>query len=126
MEKLDMKCVGCDAAIPWDGRSLFAYTCPCGATVFYDSDMSQIAMPASVVLAMAGNRPLPHLEFLIGESRHTSEIKDRVRERFIEKGAIWMKDCERCLNDGTYQKKLDRDKKMAISEAERICRYGSV
>lgn len=123
---MSYKCVGCDGVIPWDGKGAFAYTCPCGASLFYDEETLAPVMPASLIFAIdrlrrMGIRPEgPHIDYYLGDSNLTSEIKEAVTEQLLEMGFIWMKDCKQCQEDGTYAKKLDREKRLLIEEAERI------
>lgn len=117
---MSFKCVGCDTNIGWDGEGVFCYTCPCGAHIFYDNENGSLAPPASLVFALKLGRPLPHLDYLVGESDHTSAIKERLISELREKGAIWMSECEQCQKDGTLQRKLEREKALAVFEAEMI------
>lgn len=112
------KCAGCDSHIPWDGKGNFCYTCPCGAHIFYNGETGQLALPASLVIALHQKRNIPHLDYLVGESGYTSPFKEELILELVEKGAVWMKDCPQCLQDGTYQRKLDRDKHLALEEAK--------
>jgi len=110
----EIKCVGCDTQIPWDGTGILSYTCPCGATIFYD-ETGRWFLPARLIMALAEGRELPHLDYLVGESDHTSFIKEKLIEELREKGAIWVKECEQCR-----QRKLEWEKKIAVFEAEMI------
>lgn len=122
------KCVGCDTIIPWDGKGTFAYTCRCGATLFYETETLKLVMPASLVFAIYWQQQLgikpetPHIDYYLGDSNHTSEIKDAVVRQLLEMGFIWMKDCEQCQRDGTLARKLEREKHLAVTEAERLLR----
>ena len=116
------KCIGCDAQIPWDGTGLFCYTCPCGATVFYNEEIGKITVPASAAIALGRGRSLPHLGYLVGESGYTSPIKEKLIAELREKGFIWMEECEQCQRDGTLKRKQEREKHLALMEAERIIR----
>jgi DNA-directed RNA polymerase subunit RPC12/RpoP len=114
------RCVGCGARIGWNGKGTLCYTCPCGAHIFYDEESGRWAPPASLVIAIHEKREPPHLDYLVGRSNFTSELKEKVIEELKSHGAIWMKDCKQCLADGTYQRMLDREKALALREAERI------
>lgn len=116
------KCIGCDSTIGWDGMGSFCYTCPCGATIFCNEDTGQVTMPASVLIGISMGKTTPHLGDLIGESNHTSEIKDRLLSELREKGFIWMEECEQCQKDGTLERKHEREKHLALMEAERVIR----
>ena len=122
---MSYKCVGCDGLIPWDGESAFAYTCPCGASMFYDTESLTLAMPASLVWAIsrckAGVRPeVPHIGYYIGSSSDPCKIKEIALEQLLALGLIWRKDCEQCREDGTYDRQLERESEQALSEAEYI------
>ncbi|GAI26624.1 unnamed protein product [marine sediment metagenome] len=119
------KCIGCDSCIPWDGKGTFCYTCACGAHIFYNEETGQLAPPASLVIALHRKTNIPHLDYLVGEYDYTSPIKEKMIQELVEKGAIWMRDCEQCLRDGTYQRKLDREKYLAVEKAKEIMRSGS-
>jgi hypothetical protein len=117
---MSIKCIGCDSPVPWDGKGLFCYTCPCGAHIFYDDETGRPVIPVSLAFALHyKKKDVPHLDYLIGESDYTSPVKEEITRFLIERGAIWMKDCEQCRQDGTYQQKLERDKYIAMLEAER-------
>ncbi len=90
-----MKCLGCGSEIGWDGKGIFAYTCPCGATVFYDEGKS-ISPPASLIMAFAGKRELPHIDYYLGKSDHVSPEKEELYNLLRGKGAIWSWACEEC------------------------------
>ena len=114
------KCVGCDSKIPWDGKGSFCYTCPCGAHIFYDEETEKLAPPASMVIAIHEKKNLPHLDYLVGESQYTSPLKERLIKELISLGAIWMKDCKQCQNDGTLKRHLEREAYLAVKEAQAI------
>jgi len=122
------KCVGCDGAIPWDGIGLLCYTCWCGATLFYETETLKLVMPASLISAIYYSQQLgvkpesPHIDYYLGDSSHTSEIKEAVAKQLLDMGLIWMKDCEQCQKDGTLEKKQKREKHLAVVEAEQILR----
>ncbi len=125
---MSYKCVGCSGTIPWDGKGTFCYTCPCGATLFYEAETLRPVMPASLVRAIyelqeLGVKPKgPHIDYYLGDSNHTSDSKDIFTRILLEMGFIWMKDCEQCQKDGTLDRKLEREKRLAVAEAERILR----
>ena len=120
------KCAGCDRTIPWDGKGTFCYTCQCGATLFYETETLSPLMPASLVSAIyylhnQGIKPeTPHIDYYLGDSNHTNEIKDKFIKILLKMGFIWMKDCEQCQKDGTLARKQGREKRLAVAEAERI------
>ncbi len=114
------KCIGCDNQIPWDGTGLFSYTCRCGASIFYNEEDAQLALPASVAIGISKGRSLPHLGDLVGESDYTSPLKESYIALLREKGFIWMEECEQCQKDGTLKREQDRENYWALREAERI------
>lgn len=117
---MSFRCVGCNTSIGWNGQGILCYTCPCGSHTFYNDETMKLVLPGSLVLAIYKERGLPHLDYLIGESDFTSPLKERLVEELKTEGAIWMKDCKQCLEDGTYQRRLDIEKALAILEAETI------
>lgn len=116
------KCLGCDKAIPWDGKCLLSYTCSCGATIFYNEDTQALAPPFSLIRSLQAGTALPHLNDLVGESSHTSPPKEQIISELRSKGFIWMEECEQCKNDGTLKRKQDREAHLATLEAESIIR----
>lgn len=118
------KCIGCDNLVSWDGKSTFCYTCGCGATIFYNEEDKHVALPASLIIGMSGGQTLPHLGDLVGESSHTSPIKEKLIAELREKGFVWMHECEQCKKDGTLKRKQERDTHFILMEAERIIHTG--
>lgn len=90
-----MKCLGCGAPINWDGKSLFAYTCPCGATILYD-ETTGYHPPASLIIGLHEKRELPHIDYYLGKSSHTSLEKEGAYKFLREKGCIWSWECDQC------------------------------
>ena len=125
---MSYKCVGCDRVIPWDGKGTLCYTCPCGATLFYEAETLNPVMPISLITAInklheLGVKPEgPHIDYYLGDSNHTSDIKDLFIKVLLEMGFIWMKDCEQCQKDGTLARKLEREKHLAVVEVEQMLR----
>lgn len=125
---MSYKCVGCDGTIPWDGKGTLCYTCPCGATLFYEAETLKPLMPASLIRAIyylqqLGIKPEgPHLDYYLGDSNYTSEFKDSITKQLLEIGFIWMEDCEQCKKDGTLERKQKREEHLAVTEAEQILR----
>ena len=116
------KCVGCDRSIPWDGEGMFSYTCGCDARIFYDETTGKMAYPASFAINAAGGGQLPHLDGLVGKSDHTSPVKERLIAELRQLGSIWMEECEQCKRDGTLERQREREKHLALLEAELILR----
>jgi len=65
-----MKCLGCGTQINWNGNGAFCYTCLCGATVFYDEKVEEVAVPASLITALKKGRELPHIVYYLGKSSY--------------------------------------------------------
>jgi hypothetical protein len=120
------KCIGCDREIGWDGKALFSYTCPCGATTFYNEEGGMVAPTYSLARNLQLGVPLPHLNNIVGESTYTSTIKEKFIEELRKKGFIWMEECEECQKDGTLRRKQEREKHRAVIEAEAIIRRSKV
>ena len=119
-----IRCIGCNAVILWDGKGLFSFTCPCKSTIFYNDELGQFVLPASLVMALLLGKDIPHLDYLIGESDYTSPAKEAITRVLKASGSIWMKDCEKCRQSGAYQRKLEREKHLALLEVERIIKDG--
>lgn len=117
---MSFQCLGCGQDIGWDGVGMFSYTCSCGARVFYETEARKLALPASFILNAAVDRRFPHLNGLIGESDYTSPLKEQFIKDLRARGYIWMEECEQCKKDGTLERKLKREKLLALREAERI------
>jgi len=90
-----LKCLGCGGNIPWDGRGLFAYTCPCGATIFYD-EKTGVKPPVSLIIGLHVKRPLPHIDYYLGRSEHASTEKEAMYMLLKEAGSVWSWECEDC------------------------------
>ncbi|MFQ5826677.1 MAG: hypothetical protein ACE5IA_04885 [Dehalococcoidia bacterium] len=97
-------CVGCGAKIDWDGRSGLSYTCPCGATIFAHDQSRALTYPSVMLLSMARGRALPHLEYLVGASEHSSPEKERVVSALRGLGFTSVEECERCQRDGGLER----------------------
>lgn len=111
-------CVGCGANTPWDRESLFSYTCPCGGHIFAENATGELVLPESLGMVLMDRvlhdkraLPPPHLNYLLGESEHTSTEKAKVLVVLRAMGAIWM--CERepgpRLPEGKDRRTLDGD-----------------
>ena len=119
------KCIGCDRDIHWDGTGLlFSYTCQCGCTVFYHDEQMNVAVPVSLVSAIKDmGTDVPHIDYYVGWSSHTSGVKDAFIQELLQLGFTWMKDCKQCLENGTYQRHLvRREQRLAVREAENLVR----
>jgi len=124
-----MKCLGCDRPIPWDGKGSFCYTCPCGATVFYQNEpVTSLMIPVSLsryLMALHQGMKVPapgHIERYVGTSSRNSELKSVFVGLLQRVGLTWMKDCPQCREDGTLQREQKREAYLAVKEAERITR----
>lgn len=102
-----MKCLGCDREIPWNGTGLFAYTCPCGATIFYD-EKKGICPPASLVLGLYEHRELPHIDYYLGKSNFWSKEKQEMCDFLRGKGAIWSWECDQCKERVIERSKMEK------------------
>lgn len=122
---MSYKCIGCDSKIRWDGTGAFSYTCPCGATIFYNEENGSLAPTFSFVRNLQIGISLPHLNDLVGESTYSSPIKEELIEELRRKGYIWMEECEQCQKDGTLRRKQERENYLVMMEAESIIRRQS-
>jgi len=118
------KCIGCDRPAPdltrQEGKVVY-YSCPCGGCIFYREDWT-LYIPISILQALQGKAPFPHLDQILGNSLHTSDIKEAFTIALLEEGAIWMKDCEECRANGNLDKAYALEKFLAVQEAESILR----
>ena len=119
---MGFKCLGCDRDIGWDGKGMFSYTCVCGSRIFYQMEGKYLAFPSSLILSITAHRQVPHLNYLIGESDFTSPLKEKLIKELRSKGSIWMEECDQCKKDGTLRRKQEREKHLALREAEAIVR----
>jgi DNA-directed RNA polymerase subunit RPC12/RpoP len=87
--------VGCGELIPWDGHGLFAYECRCGAKIFMNEG-GEMAFPVSFVRALAEQREIPHIDYYLGISNHTSETKEKLVSLLKGLGAVWSWECPEC------------------------------
>lgn len=101
-----MKCLGCDREIAWDGKGLFAYTCPCGATVFYDEEKG-LALPASLFTLDPENPP--HIDYYLGKSNYWSKRKQEMYEYLKSQGAVWSWQCPKCRDWAIKRAKMEKD-----------------
>jgi len=121
---MSFKCLGCDRDIGWDGEGMFSYTCICGSRIFYQAETLSIALPFSLVLSLVAHRQGSHLNYLVGESDFTSPLKERLIEALRSRGFLWMEECDQCKRDGTLKRKQEREKYLAVREAEALVRQG--
>ena len=98
-----MNCLGCGRNIGWDGKGRFCYTCGCGATVFVGDH--GLALPASLgmaiargnlVVSMAQQKNLAHLDYYVGVSAHDSEQKRDFIRALRARGHTWSWECAEC------------------------------
>lgn len=102
-------CVGCGASVPWDGVSIFSYTCSCKATIFICDSNGAPCLPSSILMSILRKRTVRvHLDDLVGTSDHTSDEKTIMINYLTERGCGWMKDCPQCQRDGTLTKRDSR------------------
>jgi hypothetical protein len=88
-------CIGCGRTIPWNGKGLLAYTCPCGATLFADEN-GKFAWPASLIMAISEHREPPHIDYYLGRSNYVSAEKEKAYEFLKSLGSKWSWECEKC------------------------------
>lgn len=119
------KCIGCDREIDWDGIGMFSYTCPCGATIFYDEETEHLFFPLLLARSLQLGSSLPHLNDLVGGSNNTSPIKEQLVKELREKGFIWIEECEQCRKDGTLKSRQEWETYLILEEAEAIIKYGN-
>ena len=93
-----MTCLGCGRSIPWDGQGTFCYTCFCGATVFVGD--RGLALPASLGMALAQGKVSGHLDYYLGVSSYTSELKRGFIQALRARGATWSWECPECRVKG--------------------------
>ena len=104
-----MKCLGCGSDIGALGDTVvLSYTCPCGATIFYEPPLHfqtgslfvkegvKILIPISLPRSIVEKRDLPHLDYYLGKSAHTNEDKERFIEILRGLGAVWSWECQEC------------------------------
>jgi len=125
-----MKCLGCGGEILWDGKGVLAYTCPCGATVFYDEEIDGYYIPVSLLRVMALGEEVYHIDYYLGKSNHTSPEKDAFYEKLRQMGAIWSWECPQCrervvrttalkVEEGFYRYELHPELKALVEEMKR-------
>jgi len=81
-----------------------SYTCPCGATIFAHHETGALVYPSGMLRSMARGRALPHLEYLVGASEHTSPEKERVVRSLRGLGFTWLEECEQCQKDSSLER----------------------
>lgn len=104
-----IRCIGCGNIIAGDinpGMS-WDYTCPCGSHLFtFDGKLS---MPASLISYLAykqyGNdsplgvqESVPHIEYYIGYSEYSDDIKKYVLDQLKLAGSISENECQECIS----------------------------
>lgn len=106
-------CIGCNNSIPWDGKCVMCYTCPCGATVFYRGNELIVPVSLKRYLFLSRTQKLQprHIDYYVGRSSFTSERKEQFIKELEGYGLTWSKDCPECL-------KVDQER--ATREVERI------
>lgn len=102
-------CLGCGRDLGFlEDTGPLAYTCPCGATIFYEPPLhfqagtlciregQKILIPVSLPRSIAEMRSLPHIDYYLGKSAHTNEDKERFIEILRGLGACWSWQCAEC------------------------------
>jgi len=105
-----MNCLGCDRNIPWDGKRPLAYTCPCGATVFYEviDGRPCVFPPISFLRVTLGEAP-PHIDYYLGKSSYWSEVKQKFYDSLRSRGAVWSWECEKCRERTVTRALMERE-----------------
>lgn len=89
-------CVGCGRFIPWNGKGVFAYECPCGATLFAD-EKGNFSLPASLMSRVVGeSREIPHSDHYLGISNFVSMEKQKAFDMLTKLGSVWSWNCKEC------------------------------
>ena len=101
---MGMKCIGCDKEMGFEGAGTLSITCECGARMFYNEGFSKMLFPLSVIEASIHGKPLPHLNFLVGESTFMSPAKEGCTAALRDMGSIWIHECEECQTSGRFCK----------------------
>lgn len=103
-----MHCIGCGKRINWDGRGLFSCVCPCYSTTFIDGATGKRFLASRISVQMTMGAPVNHLNDIVGDSDYSSKEKTAFVSELREIGFIWMRECERCREDGTLKKRQER------------------
>jgi DNA-directed RNA polymerase subunit RPC12/RpoP/uncharacterized protein YlaI len=101
-----IRCVGCGREIKWDGKGVFAYTCPCGARVFYDEKVGFI-FPASFFMSLLKGVEFPHIDYYLGKSAYWDDVKQQIYKFLRDKGAVWSWECDECKKKVIEQTKIE-------------------
>jgi len=112
-------CIGCGKEISWHGKGLLSYTCLCGATTFISDGIVLPILPLSPHRALSHGLTPPHLDNLVGNSEWTSPEKEALIAALRVKGAIWMKECEQCQQDGTLER---HRKRLELAHQRELCK----
>lgn len=104
-----MYCVGCGIKIvDFSNRGgNRSYTCKCHSTAFASGDNSQVFFADSIARQIINKDPQSHLDDIVGVSDHISERKQTLIIELIMLGFTWMKDCTDCIENGTYNRRLE-------------------
>lgn len=103
-------CVGCGRIIPWNGRGVFAYTCPCGARLF--AGPKGYSLPASLIFGVPNGKELPHIDYYLGISDFVSAEKTKALEELKKAGCIWSWDCPKCKDETLFLRWNERRNKL--------------
>jgi len=107
-----VRCLGCNGTIPWDGKGTLCYTCPCGATIFYDENSGAPMIPTSLVIALQGDtlsRNMSHLDYYLGKSAFWSREKEEVCNFLRRKGAVWSWECPQCRDRTIQRARMEKE-----------------
>ncbi|MDP3063877.1 MAG: hypothetical protein Q8O40_11810 [Chloroflexota bacterium] len=101
-------CVGCGGPVCTlrPGHTV-AIACRCGAgsPILYEPTTARVmAMPGSLYRALARKDTMPHLEYYLGYSDHTSQVKDRITLELQAAGSTSQRDCTKMECQKAYQR----------------------
>ncbi len=98
--RISASCVGCGRhVIDVTPGQVLAISCICGAMapILVNEDLrsaDHLSFPASLVLAQRAGKPPAHLEYYLGFSDHTSELKALALTLLQERGSISQAECD--------------------------------
>ena len=96
-----LECVGCGQKVcekPVPGTTL-AIACRCGANapiLVKEGTDNLYGLPGSLIMGITLKHPVPHLEYYLGHSAHTSELKNQVEKLLRVAGCISEAECKEC------------------------------
>lgn len=88
-----VECVGCGNKFQTEAGML-CYTCPCGATILMLNN--NLAPPASLITGIVEGKELPHLDYYLGLSKHSTPAKEQLIKELRQLGCVWSWECPTC------------------------------